>query len=736
MNEMEPRTGRLRITATLAVACTLGAVSPGSAASAIVNRDVLALYDSTSEPDPESTTIHRFAEMPLNHLGLRLKFIDLQKDLPEVAAASNYRAVLVWLMPGVRLANHALKWIADAADTGVRLVLMGEIPGSTNPESGIADHLLQRFGLRYAGYDIIATHRARIARVDSVVTAAERRPDPVLPPFPVILMDSQACDPHLTVTQQNRSGLVESVLVATSPAGGFVANNYAILLDPLVGRLQWLIDPFAFFRRALLADETMPVPDVTTISGRRIYFSHIDGDGWNNVSSLEKYREQRLSSAAVVLDELIRPYPGLPVTVAPVGADNDPDYRGSTSAGRIAREIFALSQVEVGSHTYTHPYRWGFFASYDRVIEQALLKKQSSAERSRHTIIPKLTRDSDTIVRAYSQRAFDLGLEVEGALRAAEALAPAGKRVKIYQWSGDALPFEAAIRMTRAAGVRNLNGGDARFDNSYPSIAYLPPIARTIGKERQIYAVNSNDYAYQEEDGKDYALLRLAETLHNTEQPRRLRAFNLYYHMYAGEKSARVNAVRHFLDIANSASLVPISASHYAAIADSFFDTEILVHDDKRWSIRHGHQIETIRFDQATDKTVDFSRSTGIVGMNRHGKALYVALDPAAEEPLIALQDRALENAATRPFLTQSRWRLSNLTIAPCHVTFHAEGFGPGAMSWSGFAPGRYEIKALHGSRSLWQSSQEADDAGALNFTIDSNGIESILVDISCTTAQ
>jgi hypothetical protein len=248
------------------------------------------------------------------------------------------------------------------------------------------------------------------------VTGAERQLDPVLPPFPVMVMDSQASDPHLTVTQQNRSGPIESVLLATGVAGGFVANNYAVLFDPVAARVQWLIDPFAFFRRALLPDEIMPVPDVTTISGRRIYFSHIDGDGWNNISTLEKYREQRPSSAAVILEELIRPYPGLPVTVAPVGADSDPDYNGRLSAGRIAAEIFALPQVEVGSHTYTHPYRWTFFESYDRAAEKELLKQQSASHRS-PSVVPRLTNELDTIARAYSQRPFDLGLEVEGALK-------------------------------------------------------------------------------------------------------------------------------------------------------------------------------------------------------------------------------------------------------------------------------------------------------------------------------
>jgi hypothetical protein len=45
------------------------------------------------------------------------------------------------------------------------------------------------------------------------------------------------------------------------------------------------------------------------LSGRRIWFSHIDGDGWNNISYLEDYRDKSTIAATVVLRELIAPYP-------------------------------------------------------------------------------------------------------------------------------------------------------------------------------------------------------------------------------------------------------------------------------------------------------------------------------------------------------------------------------------------------------------------------------------------
>ena len=66
-------------------------------------------------PNLNSTIIHRVAEMPLNHLGLHLTLEDLRQPLPEVTAISNCRAVLLWLRPGAKPTEQAVKWIADAA---------------------------------------------------------------------------------------------------------------------------------------------------------------------------------------------------------------------------------------------------------------------------------------------------------------------------------------------------------------------------------------------------------------------------------------------------------------------------------------------------------------------------------------------------------------------------------------------------------------------------------------------
>jgi len=67
-----------------------------------------------------------------------------------------------------------------------------------------------------------------------------------------------------------------------------------------------------------------------------------------------------------MLDELIAPYPDLPVTLGIIAGDVTASEGGNSHSASIARRIFALPQVEVGSHTYTHIFNWGLFQRYSR----------------------------------------------------------------------------------------------------------------------------------------------------------------------------------------------------------------------------------------------------------------------------------------------------------------------------------------------------------------------------------
>ena len=322
-----------------------------------------------------------------------------------------------------------------------------------------------------------------------------------------------------------------------------------------------------------------------------------------------------------------------------IGADIDERY-GTPEAGRVtARELFALPHVEVATHTYTHPYQWSFFENYDRKLEERLIGPDETAwtavlgdrmRRLARRLFPGLARIGaeteskpldDDPPRAFSDFPFDLDQEIRGAITAAEEMAPEGKHGTLYLWSGGAEPFEGAIARTRRLGLRNLNGGDSRYDADYPSISYLAPISRVAGAERQIYAANANDYLYiTDGNGRDHGFLHLEATVNATETPRRLKPINVYYHMFAGERAAQLAGVRHHLDTARQALLTPIAASHYAAIADGFFSTRMTALGDSSWLIRNRGALQTVRFDDAADLAVDFTRSVGVLGQRKTGK--------------------------------------------------------------------------------------------------------------------
>ena len=333
---------------------------------------------------------------------------------------------------------------------------------------------------------------------------------------------------------------------------------------------------------------------------------------------------------------------------------------------------------------------------------------------------------SDDLPRTYLCQPFSLETEVTGALTFSERFAPQGKKAKLYLWSGDTTPFEGAVAATRAAGVRNLNGGDSRLDREYPSVAYVPALSRPIGRERQIYAVNSNENTYTNDwTGPFGGQMMLEHTLANTDAPRRLKGFNLYYHMYSGEKTAALRAVKHFLAVARAAEVMPLQASDYAGMADDFFRAEIEQVDLFSWAIKNRGSVATVRFDDAEHLAVDLANSPGVIGSNRHAGSLYITLDPAEGRAVVALRSRDAEQAAPvvmpgEPLLSlvHGRWRFSNIKQGDCIQSAIAEGFGPGEMVWRVRRNRAFKVRASRNGATLAEEVRWADANGLVSLRL------------------
>lgn len=719
-----------------------------------VKRKILALFDSAQDKDVANTRIHKLAEMPLNHIGYDLRYWDVARGFPTLDQFADYRGVITWF--GGALANDIdyLTWADKAASQGLRFVVLGDLGARVSEETvPLINRFLAHLGLELGSNFITETYGTTVLKVDSSIVGFERPFFAVIPPYSIIKLLDKGAVAHIMLRAPAHAGSDETVLAVHNDGGGFVHSGFISIYDVEKSRDRWVIDPFAYFRLAF-GGEVFPIPDVTTVSGRRIYFSHVDGDGWLNVSLIEGYREKGTLASEVMLKDLIEPYPDLPVTIGVVTGDFDASLGGDPAAGEIARRMFALQQVEIGSHTHTHPFVWSFYEHYDRKDE--LKQLNEAGEPSAGGVFGRLGNivggitpreqfktyiaSSSESPRAYMARQFDIEEDIAHSLQIAESYAPAGKKAMLMQWSGDARPFEQAVRASRKAGVRNLNGGDPRYDIEWPSVSYLPPISRMIGSERQIYAAASNENTFTNNwTGPFYGFQSLTETLKNTELPRRLKPFNLYYHTYSAEREASRGAVIKHLEEARRGPYAPIPASDYAAIADSYFEVEIAALGNDKWVIRNRKELQTLRFDDAAGMRIDWQQSHGVLGAAQHGGALYVALDAAVEEPLIAIKRNAKAEKLQRAILHDSRWRIDSLAQDGCSLAFNARGFGDGEMNWQGMTPGAYSLQVERGDQMLWHDAANVGDDGELRVVVRASALEPLRIRVTCrsdTTAS
>jgi len=727
---------------------------PGAARAQHQARRILALYDSTYDKRIADTPIHQIVEMPLNHLGLVVEYRDINSGLPRIEDLQDVRGVITWFQSDMMPDPLGyLAWADAMIQAGKKFVVVGELSADRDLKNHITpasalNQFWSSLGLRNEGTWTRITYDAQVVHRDPTMVEFERHFEGILPRYPQTKKIDSNTTSYLTV-RRGSDPATDCDLVTTNRNGGYMAGAYAHYYSADFSQRQWYVNPFEYFRVAFNTDE-LPKPDTTTLMGRRIFYSHVDGDGWRNVTEVPGYKNRRALSSEVVFKEAIRAFPDLPVTVAPIAADLDPTWYGTPESLDLARQILALPNVEAGTHTYSHPLDWEALAKnpdapgamgrtfFSIQISQmpAWLQKlisvlwESSGQifgESRAQIATKRRYES---LRSYDLQPFNLDHEIRGSIEFISRLLPAGKKVEVVQWSGDTTPFEAVVAASRTAGVRNINGGATRFDEERMSYGWVFPVGRQVGRTWQIYASNSNENNYTELwTDRFFGFRYLTKTIQNTESPRRVKPINIYYHMYSGEKLASLRALIENLQYVTALEICPITTSQYAAIADGFYSTSIEALDEHRWSINNRGDLETIRFDNSSQYAVDFARSTGIIGQRYLQDTLYVALDAAEASPIVSLMDREVKAAkitsnsrvlpfASRAYLAHSHWRVSSYRQSEAEFSFAAQGYGPGAMQWKLPKRGSVLIRAREHSGREWQKEIATDAEGLLDFTI------------------
>ncbi|HTP62946.1 MAG TPA: bifunctional glycoside hydrolase 114/ polysaccharide deacetylase family protein [Burkholderiales bacterium] len=531
----------------------------GVGAIEVMPRRVLLLYEKRDAADQLIyKDAHRVGALPLEWLGYVPEYLNIATDpLPQGSLAGRYAGVVTWLTDETPAGERLYPWLRRQMQEGVRVAFFSS------------------FGFRLDGTraEALGLALGQVLRPPADLTIAKR--DPAMGFETPVEADRRSFQPLTVKDGRSLLQLADGDgnrmdAVALTAWGGYALFPYHVITLPGAGSKRWVVDPFAFLTRAL-ALPAMPVPDVTTESGRRLLMVHIDGDGFPSRAE----RPGGPVSAQVLLDEILQRY-RIPHTVSVIEGEIAPlglHPAESPALEAIARRIFALPNVEIASHTLSHPFRW-------QALEHSA---QSGGEGAEYSL--KLP--------GYS---YDVRAEISGSIDYINRrLAPPGKQARILLWSGDCNPDDLPLAETVRAGVLNMNGGDTTITRADPTLTQVAPMGIPRGPYYQVYAPNQNENVYTGLwHGPYYGYERVIETFELTELPRRLKPVNIYYHMYSTTKTASLVALHKVYRWALAQQLYPVQASEYIQrVLD--FRTAVVARTANGWRVRGLGSIRTVR---------------------------------------------------------------------------------------------------------------------------------------------
>ena len=620
-------------------------------------RRILALYtqDEIFEKDKDFFFhwIHEHMELPLNHLGLDVEYVDADQILPDLTKRKDVRGIIIWSGSQVtyRRPEQICKWLKTAMHTGKKIVLTGDFgfyrgKGKALTIPAECRLLFKKFGFQHRGLISVDPLMVAIGAADKSVLGFERTLDPSEEGVvPLVQLEKSARS--LLRLDLTESEIPRTDPVAITPHGGFAFHPFFFYQngDTEPRQLRWIVNPFAFFEKAF-AVQGLPRPDVTTINGRRIFFSHIDGDGFFNRSEIDTTK----LSAEIFLREVIKKFTYTPITIGLIAGYFDLTLFGTESAIALSRSILLQPNVEASVHGYSHPLNW-------RKGEVALK-------------IPRYKMEH--------------GREVLSSGRIIEQKVLQGRsKIRLFQWTGDCLPFAKTVEMATRAGLLNINGGGGRFDKDYPSYAYLHPIGRNLGGARQIYAPALNENIYTEEwTQRFYGYRDVIETFENTGSPLRVKPVNVYVHFYSAERYAALRALQQVYEWAISKPLIPIFTTRWVETANAFFEMKISRMGKNRFRLEGAPQMRTVRFD-GEPRDPDIKRSTGVLGFKRELGSLYVSLDESASREIVFSK-----NARPAVWLEEANFEITRWREAGSGVHFEMQGLGGAQFTMRGLVPG------------------------------------------------
>jgi hypothetical protein len=654
---------------------------------------VLALVDSQGQDWdlPTEDPVHAVVEMPLNHLGIVVRRHDIRLGPPPGAYLDGARAVLTYF----HSVDCGVPWLwpwleGRARDPRLRFLHLGDFGPLRLGRDGREDparlaRWLARFGLGHDSFFVPGPLGVRVTYLDRTLCAMEAdarsravhtgpwSEDAKNVPW---VTTRHAAEPHRARTP-----------VVSGPWGGVALDPWLCFAGSGAGDRRWHLDPFAFLRKAL-GLEGVPAPHPSVLNGRRMFFCHVDGDGFESESTVARGR----ICGRVFLDEVADRY-DLPFTVSVIVASltDDLDAPEVTERMRLAAELLCRSNVEPASHTVTHPFFW------------------TGVPKSMAAKAPPLCGFPDFRNFERSPRR-----EVSDSIRfLEERLLRDGRRCRLVLWSGDTCPDGDTILEAGRRGALNLNGGTFRWDARSDSVSYVSPWGRLVGEAVQVYAGAANENTF---DGfyttMPSAFRHIDETIERTGRGRILKPADVYVHFYSVERPARLRVLHRLIRRwAIEEETAPVFASEYAAAVNSALSTARIHRTADGWKFTGFGHCRTVRIDGEA-RGVDWDRSFGLLGCHAIGPSLYLHLAAPVVEVVLS------RTAEDRPHVEEANHALTDVRLNPDGVTLTSKAIFRREITLAGF-PARCDVEVTVDGRT---SRRRTDATGRIGFEFEGPG--------------
>jgi len=633
-------------------------------------RRVLVLYGwdqkETEKPlmVPADTLSAELLQAPLEWMGYEVDYAAVTEELPALTPG-RWAAVIVdgeTHVPGVREMPVA-RWLAEARSAGVPLLFTGTLPFVRDDalqlladELGLRGTLalptgpLRELTLASAKPGITGTEAPLKARADNFRD----------------LQAPENSDVIVGLTARDADGHPHKFHPVFLTAWGGMWLDPYVMQRASQDNSSFLVDPYQILASLLAKHGIIPAPDTTTRDGRRLFYSHIDGDGFASLSAFKGHP----FCAEMVRDRILNVFP-IPVTVSIV----ESDIRGWSDGLKdeweprlqdIARSIFALSNIQAASHSFSHPYCWDAKDPNPGVYTEPNLKLKPVAN------YPEIVLDR----------------EIRGSVDYInQSLLPPGKQVEIFLWSGNCRPGAQALQILRSMQLENMNGGDTVISRLYPGMAGIAPRVTPWGDELQINAANQNEFMYSNGwEGPFYGgFAKVIDTFERTETPRRMKPVNVYYHFYSAMNLSSLRALEKIHYWCMDQQLHPVTALQFAQMTRDAYRTRIFDLGPRHWLIANEGHCRTLRLPASAGRP-DMAHCKGVTGWSLHGDSLYVHTCGLQRTELVLVDAKAEPLAAgeSHLYLESSDAEIEFTQLGAWHAEFAVHGLKPSHLEFGG----------------------------------------------------